>query len=73
MLESGFEAPIIIFVNQKKGADTLAKALEKLGYSTTTLHGGKTQEQRYCYQTLRARVACRMALLTNVVVRSFGV
>jgi len=46
VLKEGFQAPIIIFVNQKKGADTLSKALEKLGFSTTTLHGGKSQEQR---------------------------
>jgi hypothetical protein len=31
LLQSGFEAPIIIFVNQKKGADVLARGLEKLG------------------------------------------
>jgi len=31
ILERGVEPPIIIFVNQKKGADVLAKGLEKLG------------------------------------------
>ncbi|ORX87426.1 P-loop containing nucleoside triphosphate hydrolase protein [Basidiobolus meristosporus CBS 931.73] len=41
-----YEPPIIIFVNQKKGCDVLAKALNKLGYRVTTLHGGKSQEQR---------------------------
>ncbi|KAI1292817.1 putative ATP-dependent RNA helicase DDX23 [Halotydeus destructor] len=46
ILEKGVEPPIIIFVNQKKGVDVLAKSLEKLGYSATTLHGGKGQEQR---------------------------
>ncbi|KND04410.1 uncharacterized protein SPPG_00140 [Spizellomyces punctatus DAOM BR117] len=46
LLQQGFEPPIIIFVNQKKGADVLAKALEKLGYKSTVLHGGKSQEQR---------------------------
>ena len=29
------EPPIIIFVNQKKGADVLAKSLEKMGVSMT--------------------------------------
>ena len=29
------EPPIIIFVNQKKGADVLAKSLEKIGVSGT--------------------------------------
>lgn len=31
LLNRGVEPPIIIFVNQKKGADVLAKGLEKLG------------------------------------------
>lgn len=46
ILSKGVEPPIIIFVNQKKGADVLAKNLEKLGYNACTLHGGKGQEQR---------------------------
>ncbi|KAI8816049.1 P-loop containing nucleoside triphosphate hydrolase protein [Fimicolochytrium jonesii] len=41
-----YEPPIIIFVNQQKGADVLAKNLAKLGYKSTVLHGGKSQEQR---------------------------
>ncbi len=31
ILGRGLEPPVIIFVNQKKGADVLAKGLEKLG------------------------------------------
>ncbi|CAG8790088.1 35046_t:CDS:10, partial [Gigaspora margarita] len=46
LLQGSFDPPIIIFVNQKKGCDVLARALNKLGYRATTLHGGKTQEQR---------------------------
>lgn len=46
ILNEGIEPPVIIFVNQKKGADVLAKSLEKLGFNPTTLHGGKGQEQR---------------------------
>uniref|UniRef100_A0A1A9ZJ49 Probable ATP-dependent RNA helicase DDX23 n=1 Tax=Glossina pallidipes TaxID=7398 RepID=A0A1A9ZJ49_GLOPL len=46
ILSRGIEPPVIIFVNQKKGADVLAKGLEKLGYNACTLHGGKGQEQR---------------------------
>ena len=33
ILEAGTEPPIIIFVNQKKGADVLAKSLEKMNVS----------------------------------------
>ncbi|XP_052091689.1 probable ATP-dependent RNA helicase DDX23 [Mytilus californianus] len=46
ILQSRLEPPIIIFVNQKKGVDVLAKSLEKMGFNATTLHGGKGQEQR---------------------------
>lgn len=31
ILSRGVEPPVIIFVNQKKGADVLARGLEKLG------------------------------------------
>lgn len=54
-LSKGVEPPIIIFVNQKKGADVLAKSLEKLGYNACTLHGGKGQEQReYALASLKS-------------------
>lgn len=54
-LSRGVDPPIIIFVNQKKGADVLAKGLEKLGYNACTLHGGKGQEQReYALASLKS-------------------
>ncbi len=57
ILEAGVEPPVIIFVNQKKGADVLAKGLEKLGFSACTLHGGKGQEQReYALASLKTGV-----------------
>lgn len=46
ILSKHVDPPVIIFVNQKKGADVLAKGLEKMGYNACTLHGGKGQEQR---------------------------
>lgn len=33
ILSHGVEPPVIIFVNQKRGADILAKSLEKMGVS----------------------------------------
>lgn len=36
----------IVFVNKKKSADVVAKALDIEGYRVTTLHGGMLQEQR---------------------------
>jgi ATP-dependent RNA helicase DDX23/PRP28 len=41
-----YKPPIIIFVNQKKGADTLGKSLAKIGFNPVVLHGGKGQEAR---------------------------
>ena len=38
ILERGIEPPIIIFVNQKKAVDVLAKGLTKKGYNPCTLH-----------------------------------
>ncbi|KAJ8454576.1 hypothetical protein ONZ45_g19251 [Pleurotus djamor] len=47
ILNSGqFAAPIIVFVNQKKTADMVAKDLSRAGWSASTLHSGKNQEQR---------------------------
>ena len=38
ILGRGIEPPIIIFVNQKKAVDVLAKGLAKKGYNPCTLH-----------------------------------
>jgi ATP-dependent RNA helicase DDX23/PRP28 len=38
ILERGIDPPIIIFVNQKKAVDVLAKGLVKKGYNPCTLH-----------------------------------
>ncbi|OMO51364.1 hypothetical protein COLO4_37710 [Corchorus olitorius] len=36
----------IVFVNTKKNADSISKNLDKGGYKVTSLHGGRSQEQR---------------------------
>ena len=46
ILEAGITPPVLIFVNQKKGAEVLARSLEKLGYNATSLHGDKGKGQR---------------------------
>lgn len=47
ILNSGdYASPIIVFVNQKKTADMVAKDLSRAGWSASTLHSGKNQEQR---------------------------
>lgn len=55
ILQAGVEPPVIIFVNQKKGADVLAKSLDRSGFNAITLHGGKGQEQReYALASLKS-------------------
>ncbi|GAA5970503.1 hypothetical protein JCM21900_003884 [Sporobolomyces salmonicolor] len=41
-----FQPPMIVFVNQKKGADVLQKDLQRARWNAVTLHSGKNQEQR---------------------------
>lgn len=72
-LSRGVDPPIIIFVNQKKGADVLAKGLEKLGYNACTLHGGKGQEQReYALASLKSG-AKDMLVATDVAGRGIDI
>ncbi|KAJ5748736.1 uncharacterized protein N7511_010432 [Penicillium nucicola] len=47
ILSSGeFRAPIIVFVNIKRNCDAIGRDIKNMGFSTVTLHGGKSQEQR---------------------------
>ncbi|KAJ4297224.1 mRNA splicing protein prp28 [Collariella sp. IMI 366227] len=47
LLNSGmFKPPVIVFVNIKRNCEMVAKDIKSWGYSTVTLHGSKTQEQR---------------------------
>ncbi len=46
LLLNGMEPPIMIFVNMKTITDTLAKYLRSQSFSTISLHGGKSQENR---------------------------
>jgi ATP-dependent RNA helicase DDX23/PRP28 len=47
ILQSGeFKPPIIVFVNIKRNCDTVARDIKGMGFSSVTLHGSKTQDQR---------------------------
>ena len=41
-----FRPPIIVFVNIKRNCDAVARDIKQMGFSSVTLHGSKTQEQR---------------------------
>lgn len=44
--DPNLKSPVIVFVNVKYNCDYVAKAIQRMGWSTATLHGGKTQQQR---------------------------
>jgi ATP-dependent RNA helicase DDX23/PRP28 len=47
ILRSGaFAPPIIVFVNIKRNCDAIARDIKNMGFSSVTLHGSKTQDQR---------------------------
>ncbi|KIV78118.1 pre-mRNA-splicing ATP-dependent RNA helicase prp28 [Exophiala sideris] len=47
ILASGeFRPPIIVFVNIKRNCDAVARDIKSMGFSSVTLHGSKTQDQR---------------------------
>lgn len=47
ILRSGeFRPPIIVFVNIKRNCDAVARDIKNMGFTSVTLHGSKTQEQR---------------------------
>lgn len=46
ILASGFEPPIIVFSTTRQSVDSLSKDLSRAGWHCTTLHAGKTQDQR---------------------------
>eukprot|EP01090_Pellita_catalonica_P019502 TRINITY_DN6668_c0_g1_i1.p1 TRINITY_DN6668_c0_g1~~TRINITY_DN6668_c0_g1_i1.p1 ORF type:complete len:593 (+),score=126.03 TRINITY_DN6668_c0_g1_i1:43-1821(+) len=46
LLNSDMQPPIMIFMNQRKSCDSLSKQLEKLGFKSTVLHAGRSQDNR---------------------------
>ncbi|XP_019082782.1 PREDICTED: DEAD-box ATP-dependent RNA helicase 21-like [Camelina sativa] len=63
----------IVFVNTKKKADIIAKNLDMAGYFVTTLHGGKSQEQReISLEGFRAKIY-NVLVATDVVTRGIDI
>ncbi|WFD35484.1 RNA helicase [Malassezia cuniculi] len=46
VLDSGYAAPMIVFVNQKTTADMVGRDLRRAGWHVAVLHSGLTQNQR---------------------------
>ncbi|CAD7063493.1 unnamed protein product [Tilletia caries] len=73
ILSSGFQPPIIVFVNQKKTADMIGKYIQNAGWSTAVLHSGKTQPQREAaLESLRSG-DCLILVATDLAGRGIDV
>ncbi|KAF1762375.1 hypothetical protein GCK72_010637 [Caenorhabditis remanei] len=69
------DRPIIIFVNQKRGADVLAKGLVSVNpeFRASVLHGGKGQEAReYALQSLKSGES-KILVATDVAGRGIDI
>ncbi|KAK4698669.1 ATP-dependent RNA helicase DDX23/PRP28, partial [Phenoliferia sp. Uapishka_3] len=69
----GFEPPMIVFVNQKKGADVLMKDLQRAHWRVTTLHSGKNQEQREAALNSIRAGECDVLVATDLAGRGIDV
>ncbi|KAL8286356.1 hypothetical protein RQP46_004373 [Phenoliferia psychrophenolica] len=69
----GFDPPMIVFVNQKKGADVLMKDLQRAHWSVTTLHSGKNQEQREAALNSIRAGECDILVATDLAGRGIDV
>eukprot|EP00917_Polyrhabdina_sp_WS-2016_P029907 GHVP01063697.1.p1 GENE.GHVP01063697.1~~GHVP01063697.1.p1 ORF type:complete len:773 (+),score=151.21 GHVP01063697.1:210-2321(+) len=67
------EAPIIVFVNQKKVADIISKSLNKSGFNAVSLHGGKSQDTREESLTLFKASQVDVLVATDVAGRGIDV
>ena len=67
------DPPIIIFVNKKRTCDSLKKILESERLSVTTLHSGKSQDQREKNFELFKKGNCDILIATDVACRGLDV
>lgn len=74
ILASGeFQPPIIVFVNIKRNCDAVARDIKHMGFSSVTLHGSKTQEQREAALASVRSGACNVLVATDLAGRGIDV
>jgi ATP-dependent RNA helicase DDX23/PRP28 len=73
ILASGeFQPPIIVFVNIKRNCDAVARDIKHMGFSSVTLHGSKTQEQREAALASVRSGATNVLVATDLAGRGIG-
>lgn len=73
LLADGGGGPVIVFVNLKSTASHLARAVERAGWSTACIHGGKSQEQRETALEEFKRGEAAILVATDVIGRGIDV
>ena len=67
------KAPIIVFVNLKAEVDQVSEHLTRTGKSVTSLHGGKSQEQREKGLNALRHGQADILVCTNVAARGIDI
>lgn len=65
--------PVLIFVNHKADTEHLATAIEKRGWKTAAMHGGKTQERREASLLQFKNGKIEILVCTNVLARGIDI
>ncbi|KAG9248834.1 Pre-mRNA-splicing ATP-dependent RNA helicase prp28 [Calycina marina] len=74
ILTSGeFQPPMIVFVNIKRNCDAVARDIKSMGFSSVTLHGSKTQEQREAALASIRNGSCQVLVATDLAGRGIDV
>jgi ATP-dependent RNA helicase RhlE len=67
------ESKIMVFVRTKVRAERVAKAMERAGIETVTIHGGKDQNDRTMGMTSFRHGGCRVLIATDVSARGIDI
>jgi ATP-dependent RNA helicase DDX23/PRP28 len=68
-----FAPPIIVFVNIKRNCDAVARDIKHMGFSSVTLHGSKTQDQREAALASVRSGACDVLVATDLAGRGIDI
>ena len=69
----GTSTPSIVFTRTRRGADRVAKQLERAGVAATSIHGGRTQSQRNRALDAFSKGKVKALIATDVAARGIHV
>ncbi|WP_455475117.1 DEAD/DEAH box helicase [Bartonella sp. B30(2025)] len=64
---------VIVFTRTKRGADTVTRSLEKMGYSVATIHGNKSQHARQSALRAFREKSVQILVATDIAARGIDI